>query len=167
MLNQQRPQCPLGQSHTQATRPGTRDFAPKIPARQEQPKYPDLKRTSLLTEGRNFKIQLWDPRGGRVSLHYFSVHVLNRKKNRQSREVGNTASPQEIPDCPSPSHPSPAVSSSLHSRRSTLLSPNSTRAVSEPAQMLMRVLFITTTAHLIPSDKINKVLSQVLSHLSR
>ena len=75
--------------------------------------------TSLLTEGRNFKIQLRDPCGGRVCFHHFSVHVLGRKKNVQSREVSSTAS-QEIPD------PSPAVSSSLHCRGSRILLQNST-----------------------------------------
>lgn len=69
----------------------------KIPAGHEKPIHHDLKLTSLLAEGRNFKIQLWDPCGSRVSLHYFSVHVLRRKKNsgqksqQYSFSSGNTS----------------------------------------------------------------------------
>ena len=88
-----------------------------------------LKYTSFLAEGRNFKIQLWDPCGGRVSLHYFSVHVLGRTKNLQSTEVNNTGAP------------SPAVFFLLPTRGS----PDCSCGIApwcEPATQLVRVLFI-------------------------
>ena len=101
----------------------------KIQARHEQHKHSVLKYTSFLAEGRNFKIQLWDPCGGRVSLHYFSVHVLGRTKNLQSTEVDNTGAP------------SPAVFFLLPTRGS----PDCSCGIApwcEPATQLVRVLFI-------------------------
>ena len=110
----------------------------KIQARQEQRKHSDLKYTSFLAEGRNFKIQLWDPSGGRVSLHYFSIHVLGRTKNLQSTEVNNTGAPSPAVFFPLPTGGSPDCYCGI-------------APWCEPATQMARVLFITT-AHLIPSD---------------
>lgn len=50
-----------------------------------------LKLTPLLAECWNFKIQFRDPRGGRVCLHHFSVHVLDKKETVLAKDVSNKA----------------------------------------------------------------------------